>query len=78
MKKIFWASNWVRRSFCHFFKVASLVSLDIVQDCSLGQCRTSNLNLKKKKKKKKKKGCGQNWGRNFNVTEHLLKLACFV
>ena len=64
MKKIFWASNWVRRSFCHFFKVASLVSLDIVTETS--------------KKKKKKKGCGQNWGRNFNVTEHLLKLACFV
>ena len=29
------------RGYCYFFKVASLVFLDIAQDCSLGQCLTS-------------------------------------
>ena len=28
--------------FCHFLKFASLVFLDIAQDCSLGQCLTSS------------------------------------
>ena len=33
--------NWVQNQcFRHFLKVASLVSLDIAQDCSLGQCLT--------------------------------------
>ena len=43
MKKILGAPNWVRNlSFCHFLQVASLVFLDVVQDCSLRQCRTSS------------------------------------
>ena len=42
MKKILGAQNWVwNYGFCHFLEVASLVSLDIAQDCSLGQCLTS-------------------------------------
>ena len=28
--------------FCHFFKFGSLDFLDTAQDCSLGQCLTSN------------------------------------
>ena len=30
------------RFFCYFLKVVSLVSIDIAQDCSLGQCLTSS------------------------------------
>ena len=42
MKKILGAQNWVwNYGFCHFLEVVSLVSLDIAQDCSLGQCLTS-------------------------------------
>ena len=32
----------MKKGFCHFLKVASLVFLDIAQDCSLGQCLTSS------------------------------------
>ena len=42
MKKNLEAPNWVQdEGFWHFLKVASLVFLDIAQDCSLGQCLTS-------------------------------------
>ena len=34
MKKVFFMGFW------HFLKVASLVFLDIAEDCSLGQCLT--------------------------------------
>ena len=38
MKKKIVAPNWVQNEgFCHFLKVASLIFLDIEQDCSLGQ-----------------------------------------
>ena len=37
-----------------FFKFGSLVFLGIAQDCSLGQCLTSNIAKTLKKKKKKK------------------------
>ena len=41
-KKNLGAKNWVRNYvFRHFLKLASLVFLDIAQDCSLGQCLTS-------------------------------------
>ena len=63
-------------SFCHFLKFGSLFSLDIAQDCSLGQCLTSS-----RVKTSKIKFCGPNWGRNdlpySNVVERPLKLACF-
>ena len=39
-------------SFCHFLKVVSLVFLDILQDCSLGQCLTSSRAETSKKPKK--------------------------
>ena len=55
MKKISGTPNWVRNcGFCHFLKVASLVFLDIAQDCSLGQCLTSSRAETSKKKVKKK------------------------
>ena len=38
------------RVFCHFLKVASLVFLDIVQDCNLGQCLTYSRGETSKKK----------------------------
>ena len=38
-----WAQNWAQNEgFCHFLKCASLVCLDIAQDCSLLQCLTSS------------------------------------
>ena len=38
-----WAQNWAQiEGFCHFLKCASLVCLDIAQDCSLLQCLTSS------------------------------------
>ena len=37
------------KGFSHFFKVASLVFLDIAQDCSLGQCLTSSRDKTSKK-----------------------------
>ena len=43
MKKILGVPNWVQNvGFCHFLQVASLIFLDVVQDCSLGQCLTSS------------------------------------
>ena len=65
--------------FCHFPKVASLVFLEIAQDCSLGQCLISSKAGTSKKKKKQKKKRKTNWGQNYilnnNVVQHLLKLA---
>ena len=66
-------------NFCfHFLKVASLVFLDIAQDCSLGQCLTSS---RAEPPPQKKKNWGPNWGRNdlfySNVVEPPLKTACF-
>ena len=76
MKKNSGPLNWVQnQSFCHFLKVASLVFLDIAQDCILGQCLTSS------RAETLKKNCGPSWGRNdlfySNVVERPLKLACF-
>ena len=43
MKKNWGAPNWVQnQGFCYFLKVASLVFLDIAQNCILGQCLTSS------------------------------------
>ena len=57
------------RVFAIFLKVASLVFLDIAQDCSLTQCLTSG-----------RAESSPNWGRNdlfySNVVERPLKLAC--
>ena len=59
--------------FCHFLKVASLVFLDIAQDCNLGQC-LKHLVMPKPEKK----SCGPNWDRNDlfypNMIERLLEL----
>ena len=76
MKKNSGVSNWVgNQGFYHFLKVASLVFLDIAQDCSLGQCLAS-VDLKPPKNI-----CCPNWGQNdlfcSNVMECPLKLACF-
>ena len=58
--------------FCHFLKVASLVFLDIAQDCCLGLVEL---------KPPKKVFCGPYWRRNdlfySNVVERLLKFACY-
>ena len=76
MEKILGGPNWVRnKGFCYFLKVASLVFLDIAQNCILRQCLTSSRAETKKK-------CCPNWFRNdisrSNVDEHPLKLACFT
>ena len=43
MNKVWGAPSWVRnRGFCNLLKVASLVFLDIPQDCSLPQGLTSS------------------------------------
>ena len=77
--------NWVRnKGFCHFFKVASSLFLDIAQDCSFGQCLTSSRaeTSKKKKKKKKKKNCDPILGWNYIfysiAVERPLKLSCYL
>ena len=82
-KKTFGAQNCARnQGFCHFLKFASLLFLDIVQDCSLGQCLTSS-----RDRTSKITICGltqdligQNQGRNglfySNVVECPGKLAC--
>ena len=60
MGKILETPNWVRNEgFCHFFEVASLIFLDIAQDCSLGQCVTSSRAETSKKNLKKKKFVAQ-------------------
>ena len=82
-KKTFGAQNCARnQGFCHFLKFASLLFLDIVQDCSLGQCLTSS-----RDRTSKITICGltqdligQNQGRNdifySNIVECPVKLAC--
>ena len=82
-KMILGVQNWAQnQGFCHFLKVASLVSHDIAHDCSLGQCLTSSRGTTSKK------DCGPNegltgpyWGLNYllcsNVVSHPVKLACF-
>ena len=43
MKKFWGVQSWAQnQGFCHFFKFASLVFLDIAQDCSFGACLTSS------------------------------------
>ena len=54
-KKIGSAKLGPKLGFLHFLKVASLVFLDIAQDCCLGQCLTSSRAETSKKKNKKKK-----------------------
>ena len=73
MKKNWGAPNWVQnQGFCYFLKVASLVFLDIAQNCILGQCLTSS------RAETSKKNCGRNWDRNdlfySNVVESPLCL----
>ena len=67
------------RVFAIFSRFASLVFLDIAQDCSLGQCLTSR---SAESSKKEKKNCGPNWGWNdlfySNDVEDPLKLACDI
>ena len=82
-EKTFRAQNWARNEgFCHFLKFASLLFLDIVQDCGLGQFLTSS-----RDRTSKSTICGltqdligQNQGRNdifySNIVECPVKLAC--
>ena len=75
------APNWVRnQDFCYFLKVASLVFLDVAQDCSYGQCLTSN-----RAETSKKNIYIYIWpelGRDdpvySNVVERPLRLACYL
>ena len=67
-EKSFWTPSF-GSSFCHLLKITLFFFLDIVQDCSLGQCLTSN-----------RAETSPNWGRNdlfYSNVEHPLKLACF-
>ena len=73
MKKNLEPTNWVQNEgFWHFLKVASLVFLDIAQDCSLGQCLTS-----RRAEISWKKVCGRNDHFYSNVVECILKRGCF-
>ena len=56
------------RFFTIFFKFASLVSLDIAYDQSLGQCLASSRPETSKKK------CGPNWGQNEAFQHFFLTL----
>ena len=71
-EKSFGAPSCVQnQGFYHFLNVASIVFLNIAQDCSVGQCLTSS-----------RAETSPNWGRNHlfysNVVECPLKLACLL
>ena len=63
--------------FSHCLKFASLVFLDIAQDCSLGKCLISSRAETSKKKQKKKQKQKRNDLFYSNVVGHPVKLACF-
>ena len=82
-EKTFRAQNWARNEgFCHFLTFASVLFLDIVQECGVGQFLTSS-----RDRTSKSTICGltqdligQNQGRNdifySNIVECPVKLAC--